>query len=71
MQNYSFQAASPYIDAADRYRPSSMICLSVTVLCPEKTAEPIKMPFGLKTRVTPRNHALDGGPDPPMRRDNF
>jgi len=28
-------------------------------MCP-KTAEPIEMPFGLWTRVTPRNHALDG-----------
>jgi len=32
---------------------------------PAKTAAPIKMPFGLRTRVSPRNHALDGGPDPP------
>ena len=26
-------------------------------------AEPIDMPFGLRTRVGPRNHVLDGGPD--------
>ena len=25
-----------------------------------KTAEPIEMPFGLRTRVGPGNHALDG-----------
>jgi len=32
---------------------------------PAKTAELIKMPFGLWTQVGPRNHALDGGPDAP------
>ena len=38
-------------------------------MSPAKTAAPIKMPFGLSTRVGPR--VLDGGPDPPMGRDNF
>jgi len=31
---------------------------------PAKTAKPIKMPFVMWTRVGPRNHVLDGGPDP-------
>jgi len=44
--------------------------LSVT-LSPAKTAEPIEMPFGLRTRVSRRNHVLDGSPDRPMRRDNL
>jgi len=44
------------------------VCRSVTVVNPTKTVEPIKMPFGLRTLVGPRNHVLDGGPDPPMRR---
>jgi len=30
-----------------------------------KTAEPIVMPFGFWARTGPRNHELDGGPDPP------
>ena len=30
-----------------------------------KTAGPIEMPFGTRTRVGPRNHVLDGGADPP------
>jgi len=34
-------------------------------------AEPIEMPFGLRTRVGPENHVLDGGPDPPMGMGNF
>jgi len=38
---------------------------------PCKTAEPIEMPFGLRTRVVPGNHVLNGGPDPPMGSDNF
>jgi len=39
--------------------------LSVTLVSPAKMAAPIEMPFGLRTRVGPRNHVLDGGPDPP------
>ena len=36
-----------------------------------KTAEPIETPFVLWAPVGSRNHVLDGGPDPPMRRSNF
>jgi len=32
------------------------------VIC-AKTAEPIKMPFGLWARMDPRNHVLDEGPE--------
>jgi len=34
-------------------------------------AEPIKMPFGLVTRVDPRYHVLDGAPDPRGEGANF
>jgi len=34
--------------------------LSVALVSPAETAAPIEMPFGLKTRVGPRNHVLDG-----------
>jgi len=44
---------------------SRSLCQSVTLVSLAKTAEPIKMSFGLRTRVGPGNHALDGGPDPP------
>jgi len=47
------------------------VCLSVTLVSSAKTAELIEMPFGLRTRVGPGNHAVDGGPDPPMGRGNF
>ena len=40
-------------------------------MSPAKTAEPIEMPFGLRTRVEPRNHVLAGGPDTPRGRDSF
>ena len=40
--------------------------LSVTLVGPAKTAEPIEMPFGLRTRMGPGNHVLDGGSDPTM-----
>ena len=33
--------------------------LSVTVVSPAKTDEPIEMPFGLWTQVGQRNHVLD------------
>ena len=36
-----------------------------------KTAEPLDMPFWVKTRVGPRNHVLNGGGDPPTGRGNF
>jgi len=40
-----------------------MVCRSVMVVSPAKTAEPIEMPFGFCTQVGPMNHVLDGGPD--------
>jgi len=39
--------------------------LSVTLVRPAETAEPIQMPFGLRTWVGPRDHVLDRGSDPP------
>jgi len=44
---------------------------SVTLVSPAKTAEPIEMPFGLRTWVGPRDHVLDRGLDPPMGRGKF
>jgi len=67
--------STTYVDAAYCYRPSSVVCrsvcLSVTLVIPAKTAAPIEMPFGLRTQVGPKNHVLDGGPDPTMGRGNF
>ena len=34
-------------------------------------AEAIEMPFGLRTRVGPRNHVLDGESRSPTGRGNF
>ena len=39
--------------------------LSVALVSSAKTAEPIEMPFALRTRVDPRDHVLDVGPHPP------
>ena len=39
------------------------VSLSVTVVSPTETSEPIKMPFGMWTRVGPRKHVLDGCAD--------
>ena len=41
------------------------VSLSVTVVSPAKMTELIEMPFGLRTQVGPKNHVLDGYPDPP------
>jgi len=38
--------------------------LSVTLVSPAKTVEPIDMLIGLWARMGTRNHLLDGGPDP-------
>jgi len=43
------------------------VSLSVILVCPAKTAEPIKMPFGLRTRVVPGNRVLDGVQDSPWK----
>jgi len=65
---------SYYVDAAYCYRRSSVVCLSVgrsvTIVSPAKTTEGIEMPFGLQTRVGPRNDVLDGV-QIPVRRGNF
>jgi len=51
-------------------RVALSVCLSVTLVSPAKTAEPIEMPFGLRTQVGPGNHALDGV-QIPMGRGTF
>jgi len=35
-------------------------CLSVTIVNPAKTAQPIEMQFGMLTGVGPGNNVLDG-----------
>jgi len=52
-------------------RGLSVSCQSVTLVSPAKTAQPIEMPFGVRTQVGPGNHVLDGTPDPSMGRGNF
>jgi len=54
------------VDAAYCYRRSSVVCLS----SPVKMAEPIKMPFGMWTRVGTRNQVLNGI-QIPLQRGNF
>jgi len=46
---YYIHSFITYVDAAYCYRPSSVVCRSVTLVSPAKTAEPIEMPFGLRT----------------------
>jgi len=36
------------------------VCRFVTLVNPAKTAEPIEMPFGLRTLAGPGDHVLDG-----------
>jgi len=59
----SYAASQYYVDAACCYRQSSVVCLSVclsvTIVSPAKTAEPIEMPFGIWIRVGSRKHVLD------------
>jgi len=39
--------STTYIDAVYCYRLSNVVCQSVTLVSPAKTAEPTEMPFGL------------------------
>jgi len=57
-------ARTRYVDAVCCYRPCSVVCRSVTLVSHAKTAEPIEMPFGFRSRVVHGNHALDWAPDP-------
>jgi len=50
----------------DTDRVASSVCLSVMVMSPAKTAEPIEMLFGFWPRVGSGKHVLDRGPDPLM-----
>jgi len=63
-----------YVHAVYCYRPSSMVCRSafwsVALVSPAKMAEPIEMPFGLRTQVSPGNH-VSYGVQVPMARGNF
>jgi len=63
--------STTYVDAAYYYRPSSVVCWSVTLVSPAKTAAPIELPFGLRTCVGPGNHVLDGVQIPPWEGANF
>ena len=47
------------------------VCRSYTLASPAITAEAIEIPFVLRTRVGPRNHVCDGGPETPIGRGNF
>ena len=49
-----------YVDANYCYRPSSVVCLSVTVVSLAKTAELFEMLFGLWTWMGPGKHVLNG-----------
>jgi len=63
--------STTYVDVAYCYRPSSVVCRSVTIVSPAKTAESIVMTFSICTMVHLRNHMLDGGPDPPHEKGQF
>ena len=61
-------ARTTYVDAVYCCRTSSVVCRSVCLSvchtsepCKKRTAKPIEIPFGLRTRIGPGNHVLDGG----------
>ena len=66
--------STTYVDVVYCYRPSSVVCRSVSrSVChsiPAKTAELIEMLFGLRIPVGPRIHVLDGVQIPDGK-DNF
>ena len=62
---YKYSSFPFPLHAAYCYRPRSVdcqsVCLSVTVVSPAKTAEPIEISFGIWTRVGQRSRVLGGG----------
>ena len=50
-----------YVHRCGLLLPIEQSGLPVTLVSPAKMAAPIEMPFGLRTRMCPRNHVLDGG----------
>jgi len=59
---YYYYAASQY------YVDEWSVGLSVTVVSPAKTAEPIDMPFGVWSLVGSRNHVIIWGSRSPCER---
>jgi len=63
--------STAYADAPYCYWSYYAVSWSVRVVSPAKTAQPIEMPFGLRTRVGPGNHVLDGRPYCTRGKNNF
>jgi len=60
-----------YVDAAYCYRWTSVDCLSVRIVSPAKTAQPIEMPLGCGLKWTQEIMLLDGVQIPPWERAIF
>ena len=60
---YEYYVYHCILHACTRYRPSSVVCLSVgrsvTVVSTAKTPEPIEMTFGLWTRIGPKEACVN------------
>jgi len=52
--------STTYVHTSHCYQPNTIVGLSVTLVSPAKTALAIKLSFGLRTPVGPRNHVLHG-----------
>ena len=48
-----------------------MVCPSVAIVSPVRTAEPIEMPFGMWTWVGAKEPCIGWGSRSPLARDNF
>jgi len=61
----------PIVTVQVAWSVSRFVCRSVTLVSLAKTAASIDMPFGLRIRVGPGNHVLDGVQIPRMEMGNF
>jgi len=62
VNNITLHCSTTYVDVPYCHRRSSVVCLSVRhdhELC--KMAEPIEIPFCLRTQASTRKHVLDRG----------
>jgi len=47
------------------------VCVLNTFVSPTETNKPSEVPFGMWTRVGPKNHGLAGGPNLPQRKGDL
>ena len=67
VNSFSQYRSTTHVDEAYCYQPSSVVCWSVTIVSPAKTAKDV----WVEHSGAPKEPWIRWGPDPPMGRSNF